>query len=62
MLHAAEAAPAPATVPLGSVAAPFDPERVENRFQGSLLKRVQGLVERYPEQALAVIRRWMAER
>lgn len=62
MLHAAEAAPAPTTVPLGPVAAPFDLERVENRFQGSLLKRVQDLVDRYPEQALEVIRRWMAER
>jgi flagellar biosynthesis/type III secretory pathway M-ring protein FliF/YscJ len=62
MLRAVEALPAPATVPRGPVAGPIDPERVENRFQGSLLKRVQGLVERYPEQALDVLRRWMAER
>jgi flagellar biosynthesis/type III secretory pathway M-ring protein FliF/YscJ len=62
MLRAVEALPAPATAPRGPVAAMVDPERIENRFRGSLLKKVQGLVERYPEQALDVLRRWMSER
>ncbi len=34
---------------------------VEERVEKSLLKKVQKLVEEFPERALEVIRGWMAE-
>ncbi len=36
-------------------------DRVEERVERSLLKKVQKLVEEFPERALEVIRGWMAE-
>ncbi len=39
----------------------LDFDRVEDRVEKSLLKKVQKLVEEFPERALEVIRGWMAE-
>ncbi len=39
----------------------LDFDRIEDRVEKSLLKKVQKLVEEFPERALEVIRGWMAE-
>ena len=39
----------------------LDIDRIEDRVDRSLLKKVQKLVEDFPERALEVIRGWMAE-
>ncbi len=44
----------------------FDPvvldlERIEGRVQKSLVRKVRKLVEDFPDQALIVIRSWMAQ-
>jgi flagellar M-ring protein FliF len=62
MLGTAQGVETSAGVPAGVIAAGIDPERIEGRVRDSRLKRVRELVERYPEQSLTVIRRWMAER
>jgi len=39
----------------------IDVARVERRIERSLLKKVQGLIEDYPNEAVEVVRGWMAE-
>jgi flagellar biosynthesis/type III secretory pathway M-ring protein FliF/YscJ len=39
----------------------IDFDRIENRVEKSLVRKVRKLVEDFPERALEVIRAWMAE-
>ena len=39
----------------------LDLEQMESRVEKSLLKKVQKLIEDFPDRALEVIRGWMAE-
>ena len=39
----------------------IDLDRIENRVEKSLLRKVRKLVEDFPDQALIVIRGWMAQ-
>ncbi len=39
----------------------LDLDRIHDRVEQSLVKKVQKLVEDFPERALEVIRGWMAE-
>jgi len=39
----------------------LDPGRIEGRIKNSLLRKVRKLVDDFPDQALIVIRAWMAE-
>ncbi|NVK17366.1 MAG: flagellar M-ring protein FliF [Methylocystaceae bacterium] len=64
----AEALAGPAGVPVPSDAAPdeddgfeelIDIDRVEGRVKASSVKKVGEIVEKHPEEALAIIRNWM---
>ncbi len=39
----------------------IDLDRIDNRVEKSLLRKVRKLVEDFPDQALIVIRGWMAQ-
>lgn len=54
-------AAAPAVSQGRSAPTVIDFDRIENRVEKSLVRKVRKLVEDLPERALEVIRAWMAE-
>ncbi len=62
----ADAVPGAGTPPPTAVNERFAPtvidfDRIEDRVEKSLVRKVRKLVEDFPERALEVIRAWMAE-